>query len=72
MTCEDINGKYLEIGYERREAQEEGAALTTHYTREVMGRKGIGKLSIFSIDWGSNGSETFKDGSRNGFSAVNR
>ena len=66
MTYEDINGKYLEIGYERREAKEEGAAVTTHYKREVMGRKGIGKLSLFSIAKIVM-VETFKDGSRNGF-----
>ncbi len=66
MTYEDINGKYLEIGYERREAKEEGAAVTTHYKREVMGRKGIGKLSLFSIAKIVK-VETFKDGSQNGF-----
>ena len=66
MTFDDINDKYLEIGYKRREAKEEGAAVTSHYKREVMGRKGIGKLSLFSIAKIIK-VETFKDGSRNGF-----
>ncbi len=66
MTFDDINGKYLEIGYERRKAEEQGAAVTAHYGREVMGRKGIGKLSLFSIAKIIK-VETFKDGSRNGF-----
>ncbi len=66
MTFDDINGKYLEIGYERRESKEEGAVVTTHYKREVMGRKGIGKLSLFSIAKIIK-VETFKDGSQNGF-----
>ena len=66
MTFDDINGKYLEIGYKRREVKEEGAAVTNHYKREVMGRKGIGKLSLFSIAKIIK-VETFKDGSQNGF-----
>ena len=66
MTFDDINDKYLEIGYKRREAKEEGAAVTSHYKRKVMGRKGIGKLSLFSIAKIIK-VETFKDGSRNGF-----
>ncbi|MYE87651.1 ATP-binding protein, partial [Candidatus Poribacteria bacterium] len=66
MAYDDINSKYLEIGYKRREAKEEGAAVTAHYKREVMGRKGIGKLSLFSIAEIVK-VETFKDGSRNGF-----
>ena len=46
MTPEDANKKYLRIGYERR--AKEGKS-TTAKGRKVMGRKGIGKLSLFSI-----------------------
>ena len=63
MTLDDINGKYLEIGYERRDHQ---VVKTEKYDRDVMGRKGIGKLSLFSIAKIVK-VETFKDGSRNGF-----
>lgn len=45
MTLEDINGKYLYVGYQRR-----GDGRThTKRGRKPMGRKGIGKLSLFSI-----------------------
>ena len=45
MTVEDANEKFLTIGYRRRD---KGGAFTPN-GREVMGRKGIGKLSLFSI-----------------------
>lgn len=45
MTDEDANKKYLHVGYERRK---EGN-ITQKYKRPIMGRKGIGKLSLFSI-----------------------
>ena len=63
MSLDDINGKYLEIGYERRKKE---AVKTEKFDRDVMGRKGIGKLSLFSIAKIVK-VETFKDGSRNGF-----
>ena len=63
MTLDDINGKYLEVGYERRTHE---PVKTKNYNRDVMGRKGIGKLSLFSIAKIVK-VETFKDGSRNGF-----
>jgi len=63
MTFDDINNKYLEIGYERRTHE---AVKTEKFDRDVMGRKGIGKLSLFSIAKIVK-VETFKDGSRNGF-----
>ncbi len=47
MTIEDANRRYLDIGYERRRAP--GGAHTPTFDRPVMGRKGIGKLSLFSI-----------------------
>ena len=46
MTRDDINDKYLMVGYERREGKENEL---TNRGRSVMGRKGIGKLSLLSI-----------------------
>lgn len=46
MSLDDINNKYLSIGYKKRE---HGEAISVKYGRAVMGRKGIGKLSVFSI-----------------------
>ena len=63
MTLDDINDKYLKIGYERRDHQ---SVKTEKYDRDVMGRKGIGKLSLFSIAE-SVKVESLKDRSRNGF-----
>lgn len=45
MTRPDINNKYLNVGYERRKTR----PVTPRFKRRVMGRKGIGKLSLFSI-----------------------
>ena len=45
MTLDDINKKYLTVGYERRKDDSE----QTDNHRPIMGRKGIGKLSLFSI-----------------------
>ena len=44
MTLEDINQRFLKVGYQRRLKD----ALSPE-GRKVMGRKGIGKLSSFSI-----------------------
>ena len=46
MTEADLNDKFLNVGYMRRE---NGEATTPKHKRKVMGRKGIGKLSLFSI-----------------------
>lgn len=46
MTEQEINEKYLKVGYKRRES---GEAFSPKQKRPVMGRKGIGKLSLFSI-----------------------
>jgi len=48
MDLEDINGKYLTVGYRRRDPGNQGGT-TPRLHRPVMGRKGIGKLSLFSI-----------------------
>ncbi len=45
MTKDECNKKYLTIGYERRSAD----GPTSPGGRAVMGRKGIGKLSLFSV-----------------------
>jgi len=47
MSFEDINRLYLRVGRLRRE--EEGTDITPIYKRKVMGRKGIGKLSVFGV-----------------------
>ncbi|MCG9127413.1 ATP-binding protein [Candidatus Poribacteria bacterium] len=41
----DINKKYLNVGYKKRD----DTKVTAKFNRPVMGRKGIGKLSLFSI-----------------------
>lgn len=46
MTLDDINNKYLCVGYQKRI---NGEALSSKFKRPVMGRKGIGKLSLLSI-----------------------
>ena len=58
----EINDRYLRVGYHRREEQNEldeqgivltrddqGNSITPKFKRPVMGRKGIGKLSLFAI-----------------------
>lgn len=45
MSLSDINKRYLFVGYEKRNDVKK----TPKYKRSVMGRKGIGKLSLFSI-----------------------
>ncbi len=47
MSVDDANDRYLTVGYERRK-QKDGAR-SPRFQRPVMGRKGIGKLSLFSI-----------------------
>lgn len=47
MTRSQIQGRYLRVGYRRR--LENGAARSPRFDRPVMGRKGVGKLAVFSI-----------------------
>ncbi len=47
MSVADVNDKYLRVGYQRRKDANEGSL--TANNRPVMGRKGLGKLSLFSI-----------------------
>lgn len=46
MSLDDVNEHYLSVGYAKRE-NNNGSSLI--YGRKYMGRKGIGKLSMFSI-----------------------
>ena len=62
MTVGDANEKYLRVGYERR--KREGG--TTAGGRQAMGRKGIGKLSLFAIA-STVTIHSAKDGERHGF-----
>ncbi len=48
MTFQDMNDKYLRVGYRRRDEDNETGKFTKK-GRPVMGRKGLGKLSLFSI-----------------------
>jgi len=47
MEATDINNKFLTVGYQRRKTPRDD--VTPKKNRKVMGRKGIGKLSVFSI-----------------------
>jgi hypothetical protein len=46
MTKDELNKRFLKVGYKKRE--KEGKA-SPKWGRPFMGRKGIGKLSVFSI-----------------------
>ncbi len=74
----EINARYLRVGYHRRDEKDEfdddgkkitrdnqGNSITPKFKRPVMGRKGIGKLSLFAI---ANEFEvhTAKDGYKSG------
>jgi len=48
MSEDDINTKYLHVGYQKRN-ENPTAGITPIFKRRVMGRKGIGKLSLMSI-----------------------
>ena len=48
MSVDDLNGKYLRVGYRRRDEDSEHGCRTAK-GRPAMGRKGLGKLSLFSI-----------------------
>ena len=47
MTRREVNDRFLTVGYQRRTSPQ--TAITQRFGRKVMGRKGIGKLSLFSI-----------------------
>lgn len=47
MSHQEINDRFLKVGYEKR--KDPNVKLVTKKHRHVMGRKGIGKLSVFSV-----------------------
>jgi hypothetical protein len=48
MTFDDVSGKFLKVGYSRRTREVNGDRSHSG-NRRVMGRKGIGKLAMFSL-----------------------
>ncbi len=62
MTDVEVNERFLKVGHRRRDEQPG----PTPKGRRPMGRKGIGKLSLFSIA-GIVDIETAKDGQQNAF-----
>lgn len=62
MNLLDINDRFLKVGYRKRNVQTK----TPIYNRPVMGRKGIGKLSLFSIAHNIT-VLSYKDGEKNAF-----
>ena len=63
MDHADINDRYLMVGYKRRKGKKNKK---TQKGRDIMGRKGIGKLSLFSIAIFIR-VETIKGNKKNGF-----
>ncbi|MDB5715283.1 MAG: hypothetical protein JWO15_2680 [Sphingomonadales bacterium] len=62
MTADEVNERFLKVGHRRRDVQPG----TTQKGRQPMGRKGIGKLSLFSIA-GIVEIRTVKDGEKSAF-----
>lgn len=48
MSVDDMTNKFLRVGYRRRE-EDSTTGSETIKKRPVMGRKGLGKLSVFSL-----------------------
>lgn len=48
MTRDDVQSKFLKVGYSRR-THEPTKEMSRNGNRRVMGRKGIGKLAMFSL-----------------------
>jgi hypothetical protein len=46
MSVKALNKRFLKVGYKKRENE---GTLSKNWSRQFMGRKGIGKLSVFSI-----------------------
>nr|WP_175429320.1 ATP-binding protein [Lysobacter enzymogenes] len=46
MTSDAVNGRFLNVGYEKRKYEGHTSPI---FKRPFMGRKGIGKLSVFSV-----------------------
>lgn len=67
MTVDDLNDRFLTVGYKKRD--EEGTK-SAKWDRPFMGRKGIGKLSVFSIANTVTVYSTTKNGTSNGLDIV--
>jgi len=65
MSFEEIDEKYLMVGRNRREEKE--AKVTPEKKRKVIGKKGLGKLSVFGVCT-EIVVDTIKEGKRNSFS----
>jgi hypothetical protein len=63
MTREELNERYLTVAYKKRDRE---GKISPRHNRPFMGRKGIGKLSVFSLA-GEVVVYSTKDGERNGF-----
>jgi len=68
MDLYDVNNRFLRVGYQRREDKERPNKTPMH-DRPVMGRKGIGKLSLFSIA-GTVEIYTTKNGEKHAFRMI--
>lgn len=68
MSREQVNDRYLVVGFARRDVP--GGAVTPELGRAVMGRKGIGKLSLFSIAETVEVHTVTSDGERSAFRMV--
>lgn len=66
MTHDEVNGRFLNVGYDKRNDVLNPFARRTDKGRLPMGRKGIGKLSVFSIAETVE-VHTARDGQRNAF-----
>ncbi|UTT45419.1 BbrUII/HgiDII family restriction enzyme [Micrococcus luteus] len=64
MSVDEINNRFLTVGYRKRASGNEGDT-SPKWGRPFMGRKGIGKLSVFSIA-GTVEVYSAKDGEANG------
>lgn len=66
MSVDEMNERFLTVGYRKRDPKNEGD-VSPRWGRQFMGRKGIGKLSVFSI---ANVVTVYstKDGETNAFS----
>lgn len=67
MTVDALNKRFLTAGYNKRAAE---GVKSKKYERPFMGRKGIGKLSVFSIARTITVYSTTEDGPSNGLRIV--
>ncbi|WP_367126424.1 ATP-binding protein [Streptomyces phytohabitans] len=63
MTREELNERYLTVAYKKRDGE---GKISPRHNRPFMGRKGIGKLSVFSLA-GEVEVYSAKGGESNGF-----